>query len=59
MHVPKHMQFNDHLQYYGVLRFKEVVKDYEQFLVKSKKKVIVALGNLDCYIHAFSEYICM
>ena len=32
------MQFNDHLQYYGVLRFKEVVKDYEQFLVKSKKK---------------------
>ena len=58
------MQFNDHLQYYCVLRFKEVVKDYEQFLVKSKNKkvvfdVIVALGNLDCYIHAFSEYICM
>lgn len=57
------MQFNDHLQYYGVHRFKEVVKDYEQFLVKSKKKslfdVIVVLGNLDCYIHAFSEYICI
>ena len=40
-----HLQFNVHLQ----LCFKEIDKDYERFLVKSKKKtmfdVSVALGN--------------
>ena len=49
--------------YNCVLCFKEIDKDYERFLVKSKKKtmfgVSVALGNLDFYIHAVSEYICI
>ena len=48
--------------YNCVLCFKEIDKDYERFLVKSKKKtmfdVSVALGNLDFYVHAVSEYIC-
>ena len=49
--------------YNCVLCFKEMDKDYERFLVKSKKKTIVdvsvAHGNLDFYIHAVSGYICI
>ena len=48
--------------YNCVLCFKEIEKDYERDLVKSRKKtmfdVSVALGNLDFYIHVFFEYIC-
>ena len=50
--------------YNCVLCFKEIDKDYERFLVKSKKKMMfdvsVAFGNyLDFYIHVVSEYICI
>ena len=45
-----------------ILCFKEIEKDYERFLVQSKKKatfdVNVALANLDFHVHAASEYIC-
>ena len=48
--------------YNCVLCFKEIEKDYERYLVKSRKKtmfdVSVAPRNLDFYIHVFSEYIC-
>jgi len=42
--------------------FKEIEKDYERFLMKSKKKTIfdvnVALANLEFHVHVTSEYIC-
>ena len=47
-----------------ILRFKEIEKDCERFLVQSKKKTIVdvvnmALANLKFHaVHATSEYIC-
>ena len=48
----------------SILRFKEIEKDCERFLVQSKKKTIVdvvniALANLKFHaVHAISEYIC-
>ena len=48
----------------SILRFKEIEKDCERFLVQSKKKTIVdvvniALANLKFHaVHATSEYIC-
>ena len=48
----------------SILRFKEIEKDCERFLVQSKKKTIVdvvniALANLKFHaMHATSEYIC-
>ena len=48
----------------SILRFKEIEKDCERFLVQSKKKTIVdvvniALTNLKFHaMHATSEYIC-
>ena len=45
-----------------ILCFKEIEKDYERFLVQSKKKTIfdvnVTLANLEFHVHAASEYIC-
>ena len=47
-----------------ILCFKDIEKDYERFLVQSKKKTIfdvnVALANLKFHaVHAASEYICV
>ncbi len=45
-----------------ILCFKEITKDYERFLVNSKKKTIfdvnIALANLDFQVYTLSEYIC-
>ena len=42
------------------LCFKEIEKEYERFLVQSKKKTIfdvnVALANLEFHVHVTSEY---
>ena len=41
-----------------ILCFKEIEKEYERFLVQSKKKTLfdvnVALANLDFHVHAAS-----
>ena len=48
----------------SILCFKEIEKDYERFLVQSKKKTIadvanIALANLKFHaVHATSDYIC-
>ena len=53
-----------YLSFKNILRFKEIEKDCERFLVQSKKKTIVdvvniALANLKFHaVHATSEYIC-
>ena len=44
-----------------ILCFKEIEKDYERFLVKSKKTIFdvnIALANLDFLVYTASEYIC-
>ena len=46
-----------------ILCFKEIIKDYERFLVQSKKKNTVfaankALASLDFVVYTLSEYIC-
>ena len=46
-----------------ILYFKEIEKDYERFLVQSKKMktifdVNIALANLEFEVHVTSEYIC-
>jgi len=44
-----------------ILSFKEIEKDYERFLVRSKKTIFdfnVALVNLEFHVHVKSEYIC-
>ena len=47
----------------SILRFKEIEKDCERFLVQSKKAIVdvvnIALANLKFHtMHATSEYIC-
>lgn len=48
--------------YKCILCFKDIIKDYERFLVKSRKKttfdVNFALANLDFLVYTVSEYIC-
>ena len=45
-----------------ILCFKEITKDYERFLVNSRKKTIfdvnIALANLYFHVYTLSEYIC-
>ena len=45
-----------------ILCFKRIEKDYERFLVQSKKTTIfdvnVALANLEFHVHITSQYIC-
>jgi len=46
-----------------ILCFKEIEKDYERFLVQSKKTttifdVNIALANVEFDVHVTSEYIC-
>ena len=47
----------------SILRFKEIEKDCERFLVQSKKTIVdvvnIALANLKFHaMHVTSEYIC-
>ena len=45
-----------------ILRFKEIEKDSERFLVQNNKKTIfdvyVALANLEFHVYAASVYVC-